>query len=76
MACGVTGQGEPDQAPHHGRLAQLAVHVGALPAIIDDEEARRRAARDQAAQALVQPCRPFHPNTSLLQQMRNAVQTL
>jgi hypothetical protein len=24
----------------------------------------------------VQPCRPFHPNTSLLQQMRNAVQTL
>ena len=41
---------------HHGGLAQRRIHIGALPAVIDDEEPGWRAARYQAPQPLMQPC--------------------
>ena len=41
---------------YHGRLPQRLVDIGTLPAVVDDEESGGRAPRNQAPQALVQPC--------------------
>ncbi len=41
---------------HRVYLAQRLVHIGALPAVVDDEEAGGHAALHQAAHAVVQAC--------------------
>lgn len=64
LIAGLFGLGHVQLLEHRRliRLPQRFVHVSALPAVVDDQEAGGHATRYQRAQPLVQPFRDRKPS--------------